>query len=83
MKEVVLKIDRSNAPYVLTKPFHNSQEIMERLPDGSIVFKIKVHLNYELERLILGFGDTIEVLEPRILRNKIKRKLDRALSFYY
>ena len=29
-KEVVLEIDRSNAPYVITKPFHHSQEILEK-----------------------------------------------------
>ena len=82
LAEVVLKLNRANAPYVLTKPFHSSQEIVEKLPDGSIVFKIKVHLNFELERLILGFGETIEVLEPSVLRRKIKQKLNKALGFY-
>ncbi len=82
IREVILKIDRSNAPYVLTKPFHHSQEILERSKDGSVTIKISVHQNFELERLILGFGETIEVLKPRILRNRIKRKLEIALSNY-
>ena len=81
-KEVILKIDRSNAPYVLTKPFHHSQELIERFKDGSVTIELNVHHNFELERLILGFGESIEVMRPRVLRNRIKRKLDLALKKY-
>ena len=82
LKEIVLKIDRSNAPYVLTKPFHTSQQVLEKLPDGSILIQLYIHINYELERLILGFGESIEVIKPRILRSSIRRKLQKALEGY-
>lgn len=82
LQEVVFKVEASNAPYVLTKPFHHSQELVEKLPDSSAIFKINVHLNLELDRLILGFGDAIEIISPRILRRRIKRKLARALKQY-
>src|SRR5690606_37840378 len=49
IQDIVLKIDKSNTPYVLTKPFHHSQEIIERFGDGSITVKLKVHINFELE----------------------------------
>ena len=81
-KEVVLEIDQSNAPYVITKPMHHSQEVLEKLPTGGFRIKIKVHLNFELERLILGFGNSVEVISPRVLRNKIKRKLKTAMGLY-
>jgi predicted DNA-binding transcriptional regulator YafY len=74
-------VDRMNAPYVLTKPFHNSQRIIERREDG-IIFNIFVQINFELERMILGFGDSIEVLKPKKLRERMKKKLERASSFY-
>src|SRR5690606_29212088 len=48
LKEVLLKIDKENAPYVITKPFHHSQQVLEKLPDGSTLIQIKVHLNMEL-----------------------------------
>lgn len=83
LAEIHLKIDKSNAPYVLTKPFHSSQEILESFDDGSVTIKIKVHHNFEIERLILGFGDSIEVLKPRRLKNRIKLKLKKALENYY
>ena len=82
IQEVVFKVDPSNAPYVLTKPFHHSQETVERLPNGSVIFKLTVHLNFEFERLILGFGENIEVIKPRLLRNRIKKKLERAAAIY-
>lgn len=82
LQKVVLKINKLNAPYVLTKPFHHSQLIVENAEDGSMTFSIEVHLNFELERLILGFGDAIEVLEPPRLRKRIKNKLEYALAKY-
>jgi len=82
LQEVLLKIDRSNAPYVLTKPFHHSQELVGRNDDGGVTIKLYVHLNYEFERLILGFGDAIEVLGPRILRKRMQNKMERAYQLY-
>lgn len=82
LQEVHLKLDRYNAPYVITKPFHHSQQVIENMEDGSVVVSVKVHLNFEFDRLILGFGDSIEVLKPRQLRNRIKKKLISAASSY-
>ncbi len=80
--DVVLKFDKSNAPYVLTKPLHQSQVVLEHFEYGSVAIKIEVHLNFELERLILGFGDAVQVLEPRVLKKRIQRKLKNALQNY-
>lgn len=82
LKTIKLKIDRKNAPYVKTKPFHRSQEIIEEYKDGSILINIRVHLNFELERLILGFGEAMTVIEPKALRKRIRNKLKYALAHY-
>lgn len=82
IQEIILKIDKSNAPYVTTKPFHHSQEIVAAHEDKSVTIKLMVHINFELERLILGFGDAIEVLAPRILRKRIRKKLQLATAKY-
>lgn len=80
--EIIMELDKTNSPYVLTKPFHHSQKIIERKKDGSVVISIKVHHNYELERLILGFGAGIKILAPRRLRGRIKKALSKALEQY-
>jgi len=80
--EIELKFNRSNAPYVLTKPLHHSQKIIEQHEDGSVTICVHLHLNYELERLILGFGESVQVLKPKNLRRRIKSKLKKALESY-
>ncbi|MFN5984862.1 MAG: helix-turn-helix transcriptional regulator [Fluviicola sp.] len=82
LTETHLQIDKENAPYVLTKPLHASQKLEKQLEDGMVVISLKVHLNLEFERLILGFGDSIKVIKPRILSERIKRKLKKAVNLY-
>jgi hypothetical protein len=41
-----------------------------------------VVLNFELEREILGFGENIRVLGPRILVSRIRTRLERAVAKY-
>lgn len=82
MHDIHLEIDENNAPYVLTKPFHHSQKIIEEKPSGAVVICIKAHINFELERLILGFGETLKVLKPRHLRKRIQKKMNKAAEQY-
>ena len=81
-QRVILEIDKINAPYVETKPFHSSQQIQIKRDDGSIVIRLDVVLNFELEREILGFGESIKVLSPRLLKNRIASRLRRASIQY-
>lgn len=80
-QKVILKIDKLNAPYILTKPLHHSQELINEDEDGVIV-RIDVVLNFELEREILGFGDCMKVLNPRSLISRIQRRLEKAAGQY-
>ena len=74
-------IDKYNAPYVITKPFHSSQRLIRKTENG-VIFNIFVQINFELERMLLGFGDSIEVIKPRKLRDRLKKKLERAVRLY-
>ncbi|EJL73039.1 helix-turn-helix transcriptional regulator [Chryseobacterium populi] len=80
-RNVVFFVDVSNAPYVKTKPLHKSQEIISETEEGT-VFKICVQINFELERLLLGFGDCLIVHKPRKLRLRMEEKF-RAGSKNY
>lgn len=79
--DVHLFIDRRNAPYILTKPLHSSQKLIEKLKNG-IEISIQVIPNYELEREILGYGDSICVLSPLSLRKRIEKTLCNAKKLY-
>lgn len=79
--EVHLYCDSKAAPYVLTKPLHASQKLV-REEGKSVVVSIEVRHNYELEREIIGFGESMTVLKPEWLRRRIEARLSRALRHY-
>ncbi len=81
-KQVVIKVDRNQAPYIESKPFHKSQQVEERHEDGSILISFKVVINNELERLILGYGGYVEVIAPQSLRDKVAESVRMAASHY-
>jgi len=49
--------------------------------DGTI-FSIRVIMNFELERELLGFGPKLKVLGPRILVKQMKDLLRKSLDQY-
>jgi predicted DNA-binding transcriptional regulator YafY len=80
-QKVILQIDKPNAPYVLTKPIHSSQKLLKEDEAGALI-RIDVVLNFELEREILGFGENMKVLAPRILAKRIEKRLKLASGKY-
>lgn len=79
---IQLWVDAPNAPYILTKPIHHSQRMVQQNEDGSIIINLFLIENFELERIILGFGDSIEVLKPERLRQRIKHIISKASALY-
>lgn len=69
------------APYILTKPLHGSQRKISNDQRG-LHIRIKVKLNYELEKLLMSFGDNLVVLGPLSLRKNIAERLSRAATAY-
>lgn len=68
------------APYIKTKPIHTSQSSRE-VTNGLYV-KIDVIPNFELEQLILSFGEGVAVISPEHLKLKILERLNKSLSQY-
>lgn len=78
--ETIKLLFHEGAEYVKTKPLHLTQKLKEE--DGKLEVRIEVIPNFELEKLILSFGNQVEVLEPESLRIKIADKLKEAMSRY-
>jgi len=78
--EVKLWISKVQAPYILTKPIHLTQR-HKHLIDG-LEIKIKVIPNYELENLILSFGETVRVISPIDFRKRIIARIKKTLAGY-
>ena len=78
-EKVVLKISEKQYPYIKTKPLHPSQAELDK--DNRII-QLDVFLNWELESLILSYGDDIEVIEPISLRERIQKRVKNLLEIY-
>lgn len=76
-------VNKENAPYVQTKPFHKSQKVVEEHEDGSMVFEIKVVINQELQREFFGYVDTIKILSPQSLVDFMAWKFRTAQERYF
>ncbi|NPD47577.1 MULTISPECIES: YafY family protein [unclassified Lentimicrobium] len=81
IQKVILKVDVELWPYIQTKPLHGSQKIVEH---GSeyVMISIEIKRNYELESLILSFGDKIELMEPALFRHDLLNRIERLREKY-
>ena len=79
VENVKLQFSERRFPYVLTKPLHGSQTIID---EEERIVQINVIPNKELESLILQFGDDVEILSPKNLRNQIKEKIQEMIKKY-
>ncbi|MEL6250370.1 MAG: WYL domain-containing protein [Bacteroidota bacterium] len=80
-EEIKLFVNHTHAPYVITKPLHPSQELVDKDNYG-IIISLQVQHNFELEKEILAFGDGIKVIKPERLKRKIKDRLKGAIDLY-
>lgn len=79
--EVKLFVEHKHAPYILTKPLHPSQKEVSR--DGfGVILSLEVQHNFELEKELLSYGESVQVLEPERLKRRIKERLQASVEKY-
>ncbi len=81
LQEVVLHFNQLTGRYMENKSIHETQK-HKWLDANTFEVKIKVILNYELERLILSYGESVTVIAPQILKEKIKERLLKGWENY-
>lgn len=81
LEKIQLKVSNDLFPYIQTKPLHGSQKIKEK-GDTFVLIELELIPNYELESLILSYGEGIEVMSPETLRERIKNRVQKTLNNY-
>ena len=76
---VVLKFEPDRFPYVVSKPIHHSQKVLN---EDECILQIEVRPNKELESVIFSYFPHVEVLEPATLREQFKEKISNNLKKY-
>lgn len=80
-QKVGIRVSRNLYPYIATKPIHETQRV-KGTDDSGVTIEIELYINYELNQLLLSYGDGIEVLYPCALRRQLRSKLENALKNY-
>ena len=76
---VVLQFSKKQYPYIVSKPLHHSQEIVD---DENCILAVEVRPTYEFTQLILSFGKDVKVLEPAPYRQEIIDNIRQNLQNY-
>jgi len=80
-KTIKIKADKLLAKYLISQPLHLSQKIEEQ-NDSFTIFSYFLLPTYELKMMVLGFGDEVEVLEPKELIEEVKETAEKLLKKY-
>lgn len=82
-ERVVFRVQASQADYIRTKPLHQSQkELNELQTDDWVSFELYLIPNYELESILLSFGERVEVMLPEHMRQRMRKRLEILLGYY-
>ena len=81
VQKVILEISANLWPYIKTKPLHGSQRILTETKENTIV-ELELILNFELESIILSYGEEVEVIKPEALRNNILKRCHELNNMY-
>jgi len=73
--------DAEQAAYIQTKPLHQTQKQIKQV-EGGFETSINVIPNYELEKLILSFGERVKILFPKLLQEKIAKRVNHMHRLY-
>jgi predicted DNA-binding transcriptional regulator YafY len=78
---IKLSVQKTQAQYLITRPWHESQNIEEE-NDEEVIFSFRVHPTYEFRSLVLSLGKDGTILEPPSLRSEMKVELQQMLNQY-
>lgn len=94
IKTVVFWISDYDYNYIITKPIHGSQKIINNreeeisyrekytLPEKGHLVKLECIVNYELKRELISYFDKVIVLEPEELRDELFETIKRMHEKY-
>ncbi len=68
---VVMRFKAEAADLVREREWHESQEMRE-LPGGVLELRLRLGALAEIERWVLGWGASAEVVKPTALRDKLR-----------
>lgn len=81
IQTILLRFFGKTGKYIQTKPLHGSQKD-KWIDSNTLEVRLEVIPNYELERVILSYAESVEVIKPASLIEKITSRIRNSLSHY-
>ena len=78
-EQIILEVEHVFAPYLIAKPLHHSQKLVEVKPSFT-VFEYLMVINQELENILMSHINHIAIVEPQSLKLSLKEKVSKALG---
>lgn len=79
IEDILLKFDKDRYPYIVSKPMHPSQVIID---EDERLIQIQVKPNKELESLLFSYAPQVEVVKPLWLRQRMIQKIKEFSNIY-
>jgi predicted DNA-binding transcriptional regulator YafY len=81
LQNITLHFFGKTGKYMESKPLHGSQK-SKWIDENTLEVKLSLLVNYELERLILSYADSVKVIQPKNLKAILVNRLKNAVAFY-
>lgn len=78
---ITLHFYGKTAHYISTKPIHGSQKT-KWIDTNTLEVRLEVIPNYEIERLILSYAESVKILAPKSLKIKIIERIKANFRLY-
>ncbi len=78
VQKIVIEVYGSTQNYIRTKPLHHTQ-----IEKDTGLFELQLIPNFELESLLLSFGENIKVISPKALSTKIANRAKAMAGNYF
>ena len=77
----LLIYDEVQAAYIHTKPLHQSQKPIKKTDEGYET-SINVIPNFELEKLLLSYGEQLKIIGPHELVSVFQKRVEKLSQLY-
>lgn len=78
-QHIVFKAYHPTDSYIVTKPIHHSQRVVERHEEYTI-FSLDLIPNYEFETIMMSYVDNCEILEPQDLKENLVNRAKNIIK---
>ena len=80
-KSLLIKVDADQVYYYESLPLHESQNIIEKTDNYSII-EYYLAPNYDFKQELLSKGESVEVIEPEWFREDMKQAIKKMMERY-